>query len=129
MPVIVQDSLFDILPASTYNIKIKRSAPKVTFQSANGYKHQREKYSHARRIYDVEFIVNQTQLNTLDNWLDENGSNTFWWLPNEALWKDSASPTIRLVRISTEEISYNTILSGSAAGGPLYSVQFTMEEV
>lgn len=133
MPVIVEDNIFEILPHPSTNIKITRKAPKITFQSANGYKHQREQYAYARRTYDVEFFIVQSQLNTFDNWLDQNGSKTFWWLPPESLWK-SVNPTIRLMRIGTEAVNYTVARPGQITGGtlvrePLFVTTFTMEEV
>ncbi len=129
MPVTVEDSIFDILPTSTYNIKIARNAPKITFQSANGYKHQREQYSYARHSYDVEFIVTQEKWNTLENWLDQVGSNTFWYLPPESMWKSPTAPAIRLCRIPTDSIDTTVLRSSAPGNAPLYSVKFRMEEV
>lgn len=128
MPVIVQDEIFDILPAPTV-MELKRRAPKIKFEAAAGYEHQRERYSHARRSYGLRFLCNQAQLNTLDNWLDMTKSATFWWLPPEAVWKSPTAPTIRLMRITSEEIPYEVVLSGAAPNGPLYSVYFEMREV
>lgn len=129
MSVTLEDETFDILPHPTYSIKIERHAPKITFQAVKGYKHQRESFNVHRKNYGVEYaVINQYQLNTLENFLDNVGSNAFWWLAPEMLWKNPDNPGIRLMRIVSETIQYNVLLSKDA-GGPYYTVQFQIEEV
>jgi hypothetical protein len=124
MPITVQDTLFDLLPSPSWGTPRIRTAPKIRFQAANGYVHQRERYSHARYKYPLKWdLLTETEMNTLENWLDQTGSNTFWFLPPTALWGGTGTPTIRLVRVTDEE----TIVMPLAFG--CYSASLTLEEV
>lgn len=123
MPV-VQDTLFDILPSPSWGSPRIRRAPKVTFEAANGYKHQRERYSHARYKYPVKWpLLTAAELSTLENWLDQTGSNTFWFLPPTAMWGGTTNPTIRLMRVASEEVTITPLSYG------YYSVEILLEEV
>ena len=124
MPVEVQDTLFDILPSPSWGTPRIRKAPKISFEAANGYKHQRERYSHARYTYPLKWpVLTTAEVNTLENWMDETASNTFWFLPPTAMWGGTTNPTIRLMRVSSEEVTITPISYG------YYSVEITLEEV
>ncbi len=124
MPVIVQDTLFDILPSPAWGSPRIRKAPKIGFEAANGYKHQRERYSHARYAYPIKWpVLTAAEVSTLENWLDQTGSDTFWFLPPTAMWGGTTNPTIRLMRVVSEEVTITPVSYG------FYSVEILLEEV
>lgn len=124
MPAEVQDEIFEILPSPSWGTPQKRTAPKLRFQAAAGYTHQRERYSHARFNYPLKWpLLTEAEFQTLQNWLDSTGSATFWFLPPTALWSGIGSATVRLCRIVSDEVSITPVAYG------LYSVEITLEEV
>jgi len=124
MPVIVQEEVFDMLPSPSWGSPQTRRAPKIRFQAAAGYTHQRERYSHARMIYTLRWpLLLEAEKNTLENWQDSIGSATFWLLPPTALWSGLGSPTVRLMRLTDDEVKYIPVSYG------VWSVELTVEEV
>lgn len=124
MPVIVQDTLFDMLPSPAWGSPRIRKAPKIKFQAESGYTHQRERWSNARYSYPTKWpLLTTAEVNTLENWLDNTGSKTFLFLPPTAMWGGTTNPTIRLMRVASEEITITPVSYG------YYSVEILLEEV
>lgn len=124
MPVIVQDEVFEILPSPAWGSPQKRRAPKIRFQAAAGYVHQRERYSHARTVYPLKWpLLTEAEKNTLENWLDNTKSDTFWLVPPTGLWSGLDAPVIKLCRVTDDEITFTPISYG------YWSVDITVEEV
>lgn len=129
MPVIVQDVIFDMLPApSIGGYGFTRKAPKITFEAEAGYKHQREKWPFSRRKYTIDWkALTQAQLNMLMVWLDDTGSQTFYFTPPESSWKGN-SPELRLCRVTSEEVKV-TPITGGPDTDPKYNCSIDIEEV
>jgi hypothetical protein len=124
MPVTVQDAVFDILPSPGWGSPSIRKAPKIKFESANGYKHQRERWSSPRYTYPLKWsVLTAAEANTLKNWLDSTASNSFWFLPSTAMWGGVTAPSIKLMRVSDDEIKFVPLTYG------YFSVEITLEEL
>jgi len=130
MPVEVQNEIFDLLPAPTLaSYAPVRKAPKVKFQAASGYTHQRERYPVARRTFPYEWTsLTLDQKNMLDAWLDGNGSKTFYFVPYEStlpLADGSIEPVLLLGRIVDEDI----VIKANPRAHGRWMAKFTIEEV
>jgi len=130
MPVTIDSTLFDLLPPPQFGqYSITRMAPKVTFQSANGYKHQREAFSSARyRFVNGWNALTVAQYNTLMAWLDYAGSGAFYYVVPDTEAFAGMSLTTRLVRIVDEETEI-TPFDKTAAGEGFYRVRITLEDL
>lgn len=124
MPVIVQDEVFDLLPSPSWGTPQKRKAPKIKFQSANGYVHQRERYSHPRMAYSLKWpLLTEAEKNTLENWLDSVKSATFWLVPPTGLWSGLSAVSVKLCRLTDDEITFTPLSYG------YWAVDINVEEV
>lgn len=125
MPVTIDNTLFDLLPPPQFgNYSIIRTAPKVTFQSAGGYSHQREAWSSARYKFVHGWgVLTAAQYNMLTAWLDFAGSDAFYYVVPDTAFFSGMSLTTRVVKIIDEETEITPI------GDGLYQARITLRDL
>lgn len=130
MPVEVENEIFELLPSPTLaSYAPARKAPKVKFQSASGYTHQRERYPSARYSFPYEWaLLTLEQKNLLEAWLDDTGSKTFYFVPPESLIPladGTVVPQLRLARIVDEQ----TVIRPHGRAFGRWTAKITIEDV
>ena len=130
MSVVIDNQEFDLLSSpSLGSYAPARKAPKVKFQAAAGYTHQRERYPSARRSFPMEWpLMTLAQKNMLENWLDFIGSQSFYFIDPQSLLPrpdGSIVPAIYLCRVVDEE----TVIKPHPRAFRRFSAKITVEEL
>ena len=125
MSTIIDNTIFELLPPPSYGqFKKIRSAPKITFQSKAGYKHQREAYPQAKYQFKHGWnALTVAQYNTLVAWLDFAGSNAFYYIVPDTEYFAGMSMETRIVRIVEDSVEINIV------NRELYSATLTLEDL
>lgn len=128
MKILVDGTYVDIVPSPAFGgYSALRKSPKITYQAEAGYKHQRNRWTADRRIYLMEWkTLTTAEKNTLDLWIDDIKSTSFYFVTPESIYPDGngvITPQVRLVRISSEEVEIKPIAPG------FFSAKITLEEV
>jgi hypothetical protein len=128
MPVVVENREYELLPSPSWGGYVrKRTAPKIRFQSAKGYVHQRESFPSPRGVFSLEWgLLSDAEKNLLSCWLDYIGSASFCFVVPESIWPrpdGSVIPEVRLCRVTDEEIDFKPLSYG------WWSAKITVEEI
>jgi len=124
MPVLVQEELFEILPSPSWGTPQIRKDPKVVFESSGGYRHQRDKWTSARWAFPLKWaLLTEAEVQTLTNWLDNIGSDTFLFVPPTAAWGGVLNAVVRLCRLPEQEVRIIPLAYG------FYSAEIIVEDV
>jgi hypothetical protein len=125
MPTIIDNTTFDLLPAPQFGaFQIKRKAPKIKFQAAKGYVHQREQYPAPKYQFTHGWnVLTTAQCNLLRAWLDFAGSDAFYYVVPDSEFFEGMVNDTHLVRIVDEETEITPLSNGK------YKVSITMEDL
>ncbi len=87
MPVDMDNVWYDLLPHPDYEgYQPVRISPKVRFQAEAGYVQQRNRYpSDTKKITCEWKIMSEAEYNLLMAWIEEKGSDAFWFVLPESL--------------------------------------------
>lgn len=122
---LIENTLFELLPPPTYSdYKKVKLVPKVKFQSAGGYKHQRNKFAGNKyRFYHGWNIISDAAVNTLEMWIEFAKSNSFYYVVPDSVSFPANETMVRVVRIIDDEVEITPI------GFGFYTAKITMEDL
>lgn len=125
MPITIDGSDFELLPSPSYGqYKKVRSAKKVSFQAAGGYKHQREAFTSPKYQFPLGWkLLNAAEHNMLVAWLDFAKSNAFYFIVPDTAAFAGMELEVHLVRIIDEETEIEPVSPG------WYRASITLEDV
>jgi len=130
MSVVYDNQNYDLIPAQYGGYKPSIITPKIRFQATAGYVHQRDRYPAAGRKIVMEVnIMTQGEYNMLRAWLDEVGSDAFWYvLPTSLAPRPDGQiiPRGILCRIIDEEIPDDPIFPND---GYCWHARITLESI
>jgi hypothetical protein len=130
MSVVYDNIEYDLISAPQGGYKPTIVSPKIRFQATAGYVHQRDRYPTRGKKIVIEWSnMPAAEYEMLLAWLDEAGSNTFWYvLPTslEPRPDGQVIPRAILARIIDEEIPEDPVEYGD---GYLYHARITLESV
>lgn len=130
MSAVLDNLVYDLIPAQFGGYKPTIVAPKIRFQAAAGYVHQRERYpALGRKIVLETNITSQGEYNMIRAWLDYVGSDSFWYvLPTSLSPRPDGQVIPRgiLCRIIDEEIPDDPIFPND---GFYWHVRITLESI
>lgn len=130
MPAAFENQYYDLIEADFGGYKQSIVAPKIRFQAAAGYVHQRERYpAQARKIVIESARATEGERNMMRAWLVYMGSGTFWYvLPASLAPRPDGQVIPRgvLCRVIDEEIPDEPVGYGD---GPYYHLRVTLESI
>jgi len=130
MSAVYSNIEYDLIPAHQGGFKSMIIAPKIRFQSTSGYVHQRNRYpARYKKIVHEWPAMTAAEYEMLLAWLDEVGSDAFWFvLPTSLEPRPDGQiiPRAILARIIDEEIPEDPVEYGD---GYLYHARITLESI
>lgn len=125
MPVTIDNTDFELLPSPSYGPYRKvRVSPKIKFQAAKGYSHQRDAFTGPKYRFPLGWkLLNTAEHNMLVAWLDFAKSNAFYFVVPDTAAFAGMELDVHLVRIVDEETEIEPVSPG------WYRAAITLEDV
>ena len=111
MSVTIDNTFYNLISEPDIGNAFQITKKKIKYQSQGGYNHQREAFTAKKRTFPLKWsLMPQSELNTLMEWMDLVGSDTFGFVDPTSLVPlsdGSIVPVGYYCRVSEDTLSFN----------------------